>query len=173
MGHQLFRAHEKKLEQQELLGRKAKSPPFEDRLAPTMIQRDSTEGRRSYGRADATQKGPKARPEHRDIEWLGEEVVGAGVEAFDYIFCGVIIACQDDHRHRSPGATQQPHDVEPAAVGKTNGQHDRIVFMYKGEYTAMRHACGEVNRMALLPECAPYQRGDPPVILHQQQLHGK
>ncbi len=73
----------------------------------------------------AAQQGADARREFGKSEGLHEVIVGAGIEADDAVFNGVL---RGQHEHRSPEAAlaHGGEHFDPAAAGQHNVEHNQI-----------------------------------------------
>ena len=105
-----------------------------------------------------------------EVEWFGQIVVGARIEAADLV--AQAIACRQ-HQNRGVVAAraQLGAEIEPVSVRQANVNHECVVAIDCCIVAGIDHACLQVDGVALFGESSNQDLAESSVIFDHQQAH--
>src|SRR5512139_465416 len=117
----------------------------------------------------ATHQGTDSRQQFRNAEWLGQIVVGAGIERCHLL--GLQRACrknQDGHGGPSPII---PDEFDPVLIWQTEIEHDQAGLAQPQFNAGLAGGTGHRNAVALALQGRGNELPDVPVVLDHQNPH--
>ncbi len=116
-------------------------------------------------------QGAQARRQLAEIERLGQEVVGAGVEAIDPR-AQRAARRQDQDRRPDWAFAQAFEDLDPVHVGQAEIKDQGVVPDGLGGGQAVLAARDVIDRKAVRLQADPDQLGEAGIVFDQQDAHG-
>ncbi|MNI31423.1 hypothetical protein D3C73_853080 [compost metagenome] len=119
----------------------------------------------------AAQQRLDAQKQLFGMEWLGQVVVGAGLEAFDAFGPGVS-GRQDQHRRGQPRRAPLRQHLKPRHAGQTEVEDDQVVRLGAALMYRIATIGQPVHRIPLAIEAGQQFVGQGHMVFHQEQTHG-
>ena len=120
----------------------------------------------------APQQSPQARQHFLHVEWLGDIVVGAGVDTLDLVAPSVA-GGQDQDGHRASALAPRFEDRDPVAFGQADVEHDRVVRLGVAAKPAFLAVERAIDRVARSLKSSGHLTVQIPIILDNQKPHGR
>ena len=115
-------------------------------------------------------QGPQPRQQLLHLEWLGEVVVGPGIQALDP-FGETPARRKNQHRNASSGSANPAAQLQPVDIRQAEVEHHEVVFDDRERLEPRAARTDDVGSPTGPPGGPAQQVGDLPVILDDQHTH--
>ena len=126
--------------------------------------------RRRAGHA-ATRKRPHARRELRELEGLGEVVVGPGIQSA-YAVVHAVERREHEHGQARVARSQALQDLESAELRQRDVEDQQIELARIERRIGLAAVLGPVDRIARLPQRAAQRVREYGIVFGDQNAHG-
>ena len=139
---------------------------------PARASPDRADGQIAGGVAGgAPQQRAQARQHFLHMEGFGDIIVGAGVNALDFV-APSIARGQDQDRHCASGLAPGFEDRDPVAFGQADVEHDRVVRLGVAAKPAFLAIESAIDGIACRLEGRADLTVQIPIVLDNQKPHG-
>ena len=125
---------------------------------------------RLFNGPTSTSESTESREEFRKIEWLGEIIVSSDIETVHHVLTG--IPCGENENWC--GVAVRPklrRHFEPALAGQHHVDDDHVILAYIRMGETLLSIRGYVDHVSFLQQATLDERGDPGIILDNQNFH--
>ena len=140
-------------------------------LEPIELDRAIDQNFRATGTATTNHRA-HAGQQFIELEWLGQVVVGAGIEPAHHIFRGISCGQHDDWR-LTPLTTQFGRDLKAILLRQHQVEQDDIVRVDVRQRCRLIAIRRVVNDVPLLTQPLGDETGDLSIVLHNENPHGR